>query len=136
MLLRLTKQTANSRASAPFHDNELSGSGTNYLLKFVHAFHAAPKYVIVTVISDNARAVVFEIDTTTDDPANGGLIFDDAGQYRVTCYQQTNDTNLDPNDAVVDGVAWEGGAIVEDDVSTDNVQYFAPTITDSKYHGV
>jgi len=131
-MLQLTRAKTNELA-ATLKDNEVSGSGSVYLFEF-KALDQAPKYVIPIVLSDTYRSTQFTIELNeTEDPTNG-VIQLRSGHYLVKVYRQTGSTNLDPEDAVVDGLIYEVEAYVESAVSESDDVFYSHTITNSIYY--
>lgn len=131
-MLQLTRNQENNLA-ATLKDNEVAGSGTNYLFEF-SGLHQTPVYVIPVVNADTSRSTQFMIELNATQDALNGVIQLRPGHYDLKVYRQTNATNLDPTDAVVDGLIHETEAFVEAASSESTDIFYSTTISDSIYY--
>lgn len=109
-------------------DKEL-GVVTDYLVVLTHAITLKKYYLIAAVTETNERYTKITLGTNTDSPTSGSILLTETGQYLYDVYGQNSDTNLDPTDAVVEGLFELGTCTVRDNLST---YYDVPVINDQE----
>ena len=95
-------------------------------------------YVVIPnnqIIRKNQRSIPLQIYTET----YGGYYvgFDNLKTnsfYNLVVYEQTNDTNIDPTNAVVLGLRWEGTMIIDADSEVTFTEYANPTARNYVYY--
>ena len=92
---------------------------TNYLVLFQSMASRKSIYFIGDVETDNERYTALSIFTNNNDPTNGDILLEDAGQYFYKVYGQNSTSNLDPTDAVVVALIEEGTLEVSGEVGYD-----------------
>lgn len=83
----------------------------------------------------NQRSIPLQIYTKTYDGHFAG--FDNLKTnsfYNLVVYEQTNDTNTDPTNAVVLGLRWEGTMIIDTDSEVTFTEYANPTARNYVYY--
>jgi len=81
------------------------------------------------------RSIPLQIYTNTFDGFYAG--FDNLKTnsfYNLVVYEQTNDTNTDPTNAVVLGLRWEGTMIIDADSEVTFTEYANPTARNYVYY--
>ena len=131
-MLQLTRSQVNELA-ATLKDNEVSGSGTDYLFEFTSLDQAA-KYVIAQVTAESTRVTQFTIELNATEDAANGVIQLRPGHYDGKVYRQDSDTNLDHLDAVVDGVIFETDAFVERSAGDSSDVFYQNSLASSIYY--
>lgn len=129
---QLVRDTVNTLA-ATFQDNEVDGSGVNYLIEF-SALDQTPIYTLAQVLVDSARSTQFTVELNSTEDAVNGIIQLRPGHYDVNVYKQTNATNLDPTDGVVDGLIFTGEAFVENATTESQPIYYSNTLSAATYY--
>jgi hypothetical protein len=71
-------------------------------------------YAIPTQIAQNDRYTTIEIGTNANVPLSASLLINYPARFSYIIYGQNSNTNLDPANAVVEGVIQRGYLIVED----------------------
>ena len=107
-------------------DKEL-GAVTDYLVVLTHAITLEKYYLIASVNETNERYTKITLGTDVDSPTSGSILLTETGQYLYDVYGQNSDTNLDPNDDVVEGLFELGTCTVRDSLAT---YYDVPVIND------
>jgi hypothetical protein len=90
--------------------------------------------VIAQILVDTARSTQFTIELNATEDAANGIIQLRPGHYDVNVYRQTNATNLDPTDGVVDGLIFTGEAFVEAATAESDTIYYSNTISAATYY--
>lgn len=121
-MIQLKKQGGN-QISLNLRDNDIDGDGQHYLFEFDYKY-SKKVYLIPTVLSDNQRAVILDIDASSLE----------YGQHNVNIYRQSNSTNVDPASSVVDGLVLQQQAFVELNDATQSFKSYIPQIADSKIY--
>lgn len=94
-------------------------SFTDYLVLFQSMASRKSIYFIGDVETDNERYTALSIFTNNNDPTNGDILLEEAGQYFYKVYGQNSRTNLDPTAAVVVALIEEGTLEVSGEVGYD-----------------
>lgn len=81
---------------------------THYLFELTEMQTDQKRYFVADVQADNERYTQIRMSTDANEPTSGNLLLDTHGQHRYVVYGQTSGTNLDPEDASVQGVIEKG----------------------------
>jgi hypothetical protein len=92
----------------------LANSYTDYLLELTNEQTLEKLYVIPTQIAQNDRYTTIQIGTNANTPTAASLLINYPARFSYIVYGQNSSTNLDPTNAVVEGVIQMGYLIVED----------------------
>ena len=92
----------------------LSNTYTHYLLELTNEQTLEKLYAIPTQIAQNDRYTTIQIGTNANTPTAASLLINYPARFSYIVYGQNSSTNLDPTDAVVEGVIEKGYLIVED----------------------
>ena len=112
----LTKNTAAQLLYLTLKEGELllANTYTDYLLELTNEQTLEKLYAIPTQIAQNDRYTTIEIGTNANTPLSASLLINYPARFSYIVYGQNSNTNLDPADAVVEGVIQMGYLIVED----------------------
>lgn len=81
---------------------------TNYLIVFKSKSEGVEYAFIADVDSENNRYTTITVGTNANTPLTSSVLIVDPGQYIYTVYGQNSSTNLDPENAVVEGIVERG----------------------------
>ena len=87
---------------------------THYLLELTNEQTLEKLYAIPIQIAQNDRYTTIQIGTNANTPTAASLLINYPARFSYIVYGQNSSTNLDPTDAVVEGVIQMGYLIVED----------------------
>lgn len=115
-MIYLLKNTAAQLLYLTLKEGELllSNTYTHYLLELTNEQTLEKLYAIPTQIAENDRYTTIQIGTNANTPLAASLLINYPARFSYIVYGQNSSTNLDPTDAVVEGVIEKGYLIVED----------------------
>jgi hypothetical protein len=115
-MIYLLKNTAAQLLYLSLKEGELllANTYTHYLLELTNEQTLEKLYAIPTQIAQNDRYTTIEIGTNANTPTAASLLINYPARFSYIVYGQNSSTNLDPTDAVVEGVIQIGYLIVED----------------------
>ncbi len=117
-MINLTSGQANT-VKLTLREKASSSLGGNYVLFIFQHGNEATQAVIATSVTQYGS----EPDRATDEVVIPSTTFNTVNAlYNYTCYEQTNNTNTDPDDAVVVGEIERGRAYIS---GTNEVTYTA-----------
>ncbi len=110
--------------------NQCTNPTSNYfLIGVINDQTRVATYKVIPVASANQRAIKFLPRTLSPQFDNLKL----NSFYNLVVYEQTNDTNIDPTNAVVLGLRWQGTMIVDGASEVTYTQYANPTTQNYVY---
>jgi len=115
-MIYLLKNTAAQLLYLTLKEGELllANPYTNYLLELTNEQTLQKLYAIPTQIAQNDRYTTIQIGTNANTPLAASLLINYPARFSYIVYGQNSSTNLDPTNAVVEGVIEKGYLIVED----------------------
>ena len=115
-MIYLLKNTAAQLLYLSLKEGELllANPYTHYLLELTNEQTLEKLYAIPTQIAQNDRYTTIQIGTNANTPTAASLLINYPARFSYIVYGQNSSTNLDPTDAVVEGVIQIGYLIVED----------------------
>ena len=115
-MIYLLKNTAAQLLYLTLKEGELllANTYTHYLLELTNEQTLEKLYAIPTQIAQNDRYTTIQIGTNANTPLAASLLINYPARFSYIVYGQNSNTNLDPADAVVEGVIERGYLIVED----------------------
>lgn len=115
-MIYLLKNTAAQLLYLTLKEGELllANTYTHYLLELTNEQTLQKLYAIPTKIAENDRYTTIQIGTNANTPLAASLLINYPARFSYIIYGQNSSTNLDPTDAVVEGVIEKGYLIVED----------------------
>ena len=115
-MIYLLKNTAAQLLYLTLKEGELllANSYTHYLLELTNEQTLQKLYAIPTQIAQNDRYTTIQIGTNANTPLAASLLINYPARFSYIVYGQNSSTNLDPTNAVVEGVIEKGYLIVED----------------------
>jgi len=119
--------------------NQCVDAENNYfLVGVINEQTRVAEYVVLPnnqITSRTQRSILMQIYTKTFDGTFTG--FDNLKTnsfYNLVVYEQTNNTNTDPTNAVVLGLRWEGTMIIDADSEVTFTEYANPTARNYVYY--
>jgi hypothetical protein len=115
-MIYLLKNTAAQLLYLSLKEGELllANTYTHYLLELTNEQTLEKLYAIPIQIAQNDRYTTIQIGTNANTPTAASLLINYPARFSYIVYGQNSSTNLDPTDAVVEGVIQMGYLIVED----------------------
>ena len=115
-MIYLIKNTAAQLLYLTLKEGELllANSYTHYLLELTNEQTLQKLYAIPTQIAQNDRYTTIQIGTNANNPTAASLLINYPARFSYIVYGQNSSSNLDPTNAVVEGVIEKGYLIVED----------------------
>ena len=115
-MIYLLKNTAAQLLYLTLKEGELllANPYTHYLLELTNEQTLEKLYAIPIQIAQNDRYTTIQIGTNANTPTAASLLINYPARFSYVVYGQNSSTNLDPSDAVVEGVIQMGYLIVED----------------------
>lgn len=115
-MIYLLKNTAAQLLYLTLKEGELllANSYTDYLLELTNEQTLQKLYAIPLQIAQNDRYTTIQIGTDANNPTAASLLINYPARFSYIVYGQNSNTNLDPTDAVVEGVIEKGYLILED----------------------
>jgi hypothetical protein len=115
-MIYLLKNTAAQLLYLSLKEGELllANTYTDYLLELTNEQTLEKLYAIPIQIAQNDRYTTIQIGTNANTPTAASLLINYPARFSYVVYGQNSSTNLDPTDAVVEGVIQIGYLIVED----------------------
>jgi hypothetical protein len=115
-MIYLLKNTAAQLLYLSLKEGELllANTYTHYLLELTNEQTLEKLYAIPLQIAQNDRYTTIQIGTNANTPTAASLLINYPARFSYVVYGQNSSTNLDPTDAVVEGVIQMGYLIVED----------------------
>ena len=115
-MIYLLKNTAAQLLYLTLKEGELllANPYTNYLLELTNEQTLEKLYAIPIQIAQNDRYTTIQIGTNANTPLAASLLINYPARFSYIVYGQNSSTNLDPTNAVVEGVIEMGYLIVED----------------------
>lgn len=115
-MIYLLKNTAAQLLYLSLKEGELllANTYTHYLLELTNEQTLEKLYAIPIQIAQNDRYTTIQIGTNANTPTAASLLINYPARFSYIVYGQNSSTNLDPSDAVVEGVIQMGYLIVED----------------------
>jgi len=115
-MIYLLKNTAAQLLYLSLKEGELllANPYTHYLLELTNEQTLEKLYAIPIQIAQNDRYTTIQIGTNANTPTAASLLINYPARFSYVVYGQNSSTNLDPTDAVVEGVIQMGYLIVED----------------------
>ena len=108
----------------------VDAEGNYFLIGVIDDQTRVATYGIISPVAKSQRAIRFDVPTNAA-PFNALKI---NSFYNVVVYEQTNDTNTSPTDAVVLGLRWEGTMIIDADSEVTFTEYANPTARNYVYY--
>jgi hypothetical protein len=115
-MIYLLKNTAAQLLYLTLKEGELllANPYTHYLLELTNEQTLEKLYAIPIQIAQNDRYTTIQIGTNANTPLSASLLINYPARFSYIVYGQNSSTNLDPTNAVVEGVIEMGYLIVED----------------------
>ena len=115
-MIYLLKNTAAQLLYLTLKEGELllANSYTHYLLELTNEQTLEKLYAIPIQIAQNDRYTTIQIGTNANTPLAASLLINYPARFSYIVYGQNSSSNLDPTNAVVEGVIEKGYLIVED----------------------
>ena len=115
-MIYLLKNTAAQLLYLTLKEGELllANTYTDYLLELTNEQTLEKLYAIPTQIAQNDRYTTIQIGTNANTPLAASLLINYPARFSYIVYGQNSSSNLDPTNAVVEGVIEKGYLIVED----------------------
>jgi hypothetical protein len=115
-MIYLLKNTAAQLLYLTLKEGELllANTYTHYLLELTNEQTLEKLYAIPTQIAQNDRYTTIQIGTNANTPLAASLLINYPARFSYIVYGQNSSSNLDPTNAVVEGVIEKGYLIVED----------------------
>jgi hypothetical protein len=115
-MIYLLKNTAAQLLYLSLKEGELllANPYTHYLLELTNEQTLEKLYAIPLQIAQNDRYTTIQIGTNANTPTAASLLINYPARFNYIVYGQNSSTNLDPTNAVVEGVIQRGYLIVED----------------------
>jgi hypothetical protein len=115
-MIYLLKNTAAQLLYLTLKEGELllANPYTHYLLELTNEQTLQKLYVIPNQIAQNDRYTTIQIGTNANTPLAASLLINYPARFSYIVYGQNSTTNLDPTNAVVEGIIEKGYLIVED----------------------
>jgi len=115
-MIYLIKNTAAQLLYLTLKEGELllANTYTHYLLELTNEQTLEKLYAIPTQIAQNDRYTTIQIGTNANTPLAASLLINYPARFSYIVYGQNSSSNLDPTNAVVEGVIEKGYLIVED----------------------
>ena len=115
-MIYLLKNTAAQLLYLTLKEGELllANSYTHYLLELTNEQTLQKLYAIPLQIAQNDRYTTIQIGTNANTPLAASLLINYPARFSYIVYGQNSSTNLNPTNAVVEGVIEKGYLIVED----------------------
>jgi hypothetical protein len=115
-MIYLLKNTAAQLLYLSLKEGELllANTYTHYLLELTNEQTLEKLYAIPTQIAQNDRYTTIQIGTNANTPLAASLLINYPARFSYIVYGQNSSSNLDPTNAVVEGVIEKGYLIVED----------------------
>ena len=115
-MIYLIKNTAAQLLYLTLKEGELllANTYTHYLLELTNEQTLEKLYAIPTQIAQNDRYTTIQIGTNANNPTSASLLINYPARFSYIVYGQNSSSNLDPTNAVVEGVIERGYLIVED----------------------
>ena len=115
-MIYLIKNTAAQLLYLTLKEGELllANTYTHYLLELTNEQTLEKLYAIPTQIAQNDRYTTIQIGTNANTPLAASLLINNPARFSYIVYGQNSSSNLDPTNAVVEGVIEKGYLIVED----------------------
>jgi hypothetical protein len=115
-MIYLLKNTAAQLLYLSLKEGELllANTYTHYLLELTNEQTLEKLYAIPTQIAQNDRYTTIQIGTNANTPLAASLLINYPARFSYIVYGQNSSSNLDPTNAVVEGVIERGYLIVED----------------------
>jgi hypothetical protein len=115
-MIYLLKNTAAQLLYLSLKEGELllANPYTHYLLELTNEQTLEKLYAIPLQIANNDRYTTIQIGTNANTPLSASLLINYPARFSYIVYGQNSSTNLDPTNAVVEGVIQMGYLIVED----------------------
>jgi hypothetical protein len=115
-MIYLLKNTAAQLLYLSLKEGELllANTYTDYLLELTNEQTLEKLYAIPIQIAQNDSYTTIQIGTNANTPTAASLLINYPARFSYVVYGQNSSTNLDPTDAVVEGVIQIGYLIVED----------------------
>jgi hypothetical protein len=115
-MIYLLKNTAAQLLYLSLKEGELllANPYTHYLLELTNEQTLEKLYAIPIQIAQNDRYTTIQIGTNANTPTAASLLINYPARFSYVVYGQNSSTNLNPTDAVVEGIIQMGYLIVED----------------------
>ena len=115
-MIYLLKNTAAQLLYLSLKEGELllANTYTHYLLELTNEQTLEKLYAIPIQIAQNDRYTTIQIGTNANTPLAASLLINYPARFSYIVYGQNSSSNLDPTNAVVEGVIEKGYLIVED----------------------
>ena len=115
-MIYLLKNTAAQLLYLSLKEGELllANTYTHYLLELTNEQTLQKLYAIPIQIAQNDRYTTIQIGTNANTPLAASLLINYPARFSYIVYGQNSSSNLDPTNAVVEGVIEKGYLIVED----------------------
>ena len=115
-MIYLLKNTAAQLLYLTLKEGELllANPYTHYLLELTNEQTLQKLYAIPLQIAQNDRYTTIQIGTNANTPLAASLLINYPARFSYIVYGQNSSTNLNPTNAVVEGVIEKGYLIVED----------------------
>lgn len=136
-MIYLLKNTAAQLLYLTLKEGELllANSYTDYLLELTNEQTLQKLYAIPLQIAQNDRYTTIQIGTNANTPLAASLLINYPARFSYIVYGQNSSTNLDPTNAVVEGVIEKGYLIVEDITTPRFTQPNLTIDSDIAYNG-
>jgi hypothetical protein len=136
-MIYLLKNTAAQLLYLTLKEGELllANPYTNYLLELTNEQTLEKLYAIPIQIAQNDRYTTIQIGTNANTPLSASLLINYPARFSYIVYGQNSSTNLDPTNAVVEGVIEMGYLIVEDITTPRFTEPYLTIDSDIAYNG-
>jgi len=121
---------AANKLSLNIYNQCVDAEGNYFLIGVIDDQTRVATYGVISPVARSQRAIRFNVPTNAA-PFNA---LKTNSFYNVVVYEQTNDTNTSPTDAVVLGLRWEGTMIIDADSEVTFTEYANPTARNYVYY--
>ena len=108
----------------------VDAEGNYFLIGVIDDQTRVATYGVISPVARSQRAIKFNVPTNAT-PFNA---LKTNSFYNVVVYEQTNNSNTSPTNAVVLGLRWEGTMIIDADSEVTFTEYANPTARNYVYY--
>ena len=124
------QSVAINKLSLNIYNQCVDAEGNYFLIGVIDDQTRVATYGVITPVARSQRAIRFDVPTNAA-PFNALKI---NSFYNVVVYEQTNNSNTSPTNAVVLGLRWEGTMIIDADSEVTFTEYANPTARNYVYY--
>ena len=124
------QSVAINKLSLNIYNQCVDAEGNYFLIGVIDDQTRIATYGVISPVAKSQRAIKFNVPTNAA-PFNA---LKANSFYNVVVYEQTNNTNTSPTDAVVLGLRWEGTMIIDTDSEVTFTEYANPTARNYVYY--